>query len=237
MSLFKQYLKNIYNIFKSNWKGFLVIGFIYLLIFALIGPSFEPMVYDNLETKLETVITTKTTAEIGQFLIVSFFTLFVITIFITTIHNFFVFILVKGISDNKFHYLKLIKNNFKYIGKLFLFSALKVSVIFLGIFFFLIPGIYFTFIFCFALPIMAKENLSIMESIKKAMAVFKKDWWRNILLIVCLKVIIFAAMIAFSIIKINGIAMIADLFLTTGLAYLLVYNPIKPKQILSQENE
>ncbi len=237
MSLFKQYLKNIYDIFKSNWKGFLVIGFVYLLIFALIGPSFEPMVYDNLETKLETVITTQTTVQITQFLIISFFALLVIAIFITTIHNFFVFILVKGISDDKFHHLKLIRSNFKYIGKLFLFSALKVLVIFLGVFFFLIPGIYFTFIFCFALPIMAKENLSIIESVKKAMVIFKKDWWRNILLIAGLKIIIFAAMIAFSIIKINGIAMIADLFLTTGLVYLLVYNPIKPKPLLSKENE
>lgn len=237
MSLFKQYLKNIYNTFKSNWKGFLIIGFIYLLIFALIGPSFEPMIYDNLEMKLETIATTQTAIQITQFLVISFFALLVVAIFVTTIHNFFVFILVKGISDNKFHYLKLIQSNFKYIGKLFLFSALKILIIFLGVFFFLVPGIYFTLIFCFALPIMAKENLSIIESIKKAMAVFKKDWWRNILLIVGLKIIIFAAMILFSIIKINGIAMIADLFLTTGLVYLLIYNPIKPKPLLIKENE
>ncbi|MDD3156393.1 MAG: hypothetical protein PHP14_03230 [Candidatus Pacebacteria bacterium] len=44
-------------------------------------------------------------------------------------------------------------------------------------------------------------------------------------------------MIAFSIIKINGLVMLADLFFTTGLIYLLIYNPIKPKQILIKENE
>jgi len=237
MHLFKQYLNDIYNIFKSNWKSFLIIGFIYLLIFALLAPSFEPMVYDNLETKLETIITTKTNAEIGQFLMVSFLALLAITIVITSIHNFFVFVLVKGIAKSKFHYLEILRSNFKYFLKILLFSALKVLVIFFGILFFLIPGIYFTFIFCFALPIMAKEDLSIISSIKRAMEVFKKDWWRNILLIVFLKVIIFAAMIAFSIIKINGLVMLADLFFTTGLIYLLIYNPIKPKQILIKENE
>ncbi|MFA5230057.1 MAG: hypothetical protein WC422_01220 [Candidatus Paceibacterota bacterium] len=52
---------------------------------------------------------------------------------------------------------------------------IEVLIITFGIIFFIVPGIYCLFIFSFALPIMANENLSIVSSIKKAQRILNQN--------------------------------------------------------------
>lgn len=239
MSLFKLYSKRIFDIFLANWKNFLIAGVIYLLIFVILAPA-SNLVDNQLNNKLEALDNIKINSNIIRWLFMMIIAMFVASIVAISIHNFFIYILSKAIGTSDFHFLKLLKQNLKNFWKILLFSLLEILVVTISIIFFIIPGIYFLFIFSFALPIMANENLSIIDSIKKAARILNQNLWRNIGLILLLKAFVILGWIVGSWLKINGLITLADWFVTTALIYLLIYEPInteKDQIELKTENE
>lgn len=236
MKLLKSYLNKIYDIFISNWKQFLILGLIYLIIFSLFSPVFLP-INDQLTSKLELMDNSKLNSNLMQWVVIGLIGLFFITTWIIAINNFFVFILSKILNQDNFNYSQIIKNNLKYFWKILLFSLIELITITLGIIFFIIPGIYYIFVFHFALPIMANENLSIIDSIKKANKILKANLWKNISLIILAKILLGLALFLSSIIKINGVIILADWFITTALVYLIIYNPIENPTKVNIQNE
>jgi len=229
MKLLKAYLHKIYKIFISNWKQFLILGIIYLLIFAIFSPIFN-FSSDLITQKLELLDASKLNNSLTKWIAFGLIGFFITTTLILTFHNFFVFVLSKLFDKQKFNYFKEIKNNLKYFWKIFLFSFIELIIITLGLFLFLLPGIYCLFVFYFTLPILANENLSIIESIKKANKIFKTNFWKNISIILLIKLAIIILLIFASIIKMNGIIALADWFISSALIYLIIYNPIELKK-------
>lgn len=87
---------------------------------------------------------------------------------------------------------------------------------------------------------MANENLSIISAIKKAQRIFNQNLWKNIGLILLLKLILLLGLMAASLIKISGLITLIDWFATTALIYLIIYEPINienNKPALKTENE
>jgi uncharacterized membrane protein len=239
MKLLKLYTQKIFDIFKANWKNFLIIGVIYLLIFAAFSPL--SVNFDNqLTHQLELLDNTKISMNLIRWLMIGIIGIFVTSVIVTSIHNFFIFVLSKSFSINNFNILNVLKQNFKSFWKVALFSLIEVLIITFGIIFFIVPGIYCLFIFSFALPIMANENLSIVSSIKKAQRILNQNLWKNIGLILLLKLIVLLGLIVASLIKINGLITLIDWFVTTALIYLIIYEPInieKNQPELKTENE
>ncbi len=239
MKLLKLYAQKIFDIFKANWKNFLIIGAIYLLIFAAFSPL--SVNFDNqLTHQLELLDNTKISMNLIRWLMIGIIGIFVTSVIVTSIHNFFIFVLSKSFSINNFNILNVLKQNFKSFWKVALFSLIEVLIITFGIIFFIVPGIYCLFIFSFALPIMANENLSIVSSIKKAQRILNQNLWKNIGLILLLKLIVLLGLIVASLIKINGLITLIDWFVTTALIYLIIYEPInieKNQPELKTENE
>lgn len=236
MKLLKIYLKNIYEIFMSNWKQFLLIGIVYLLIFAAFSPTFEP-INDQLNTKLNLIDNIKVSQELIKWLAFGLIAIFLITTWIVSVHNYFIFVLSKILDKKDFNWLNALKSNLKYFWKILLFSLIELLAITFGIVFLLLPGIYSIFVFHFALPIMANENLSIWESIKKGNKIFKQNLWKNVSLILLLKVLLLVAMFFGSFVKINGLVVLADWFITSALIYLIIYSPIKQTKEIKDQNE
>jgi len=236
MKLLKSYLNKIYDIFISNWKQFLILGLIYLIVFSIFSPIFSP-INDQLTNKLELIDNSKLNTNLIQWVVIGLIGLFFVTTWIIAINNFFVFILSKILNQGNFNFLQIIKGNLKYFWKILLFSLIELIVITLGIIFFLIPGIYCLFVFHFALPIMANENLSIIDSIKKANKILKANLWKNISLIILAKIFLIISLMLSSIIKINGVIVLADWFITTALVYLIIYNPIENSTQINTQNE
>jgi len=239
MKLLKLYTQKIFDIFKANWKNFLIMGAIYLLIFAAFSPL--SVNFDNqLTHQLELLDNTKISMNLIRWLMIGIIGIFVTSVIVTSIHNFFIFVLSKSFSINNFNILNVLKQNFKSFWKVALFSLIEVLIITFGIIFFIVPGIYCLFIFSFALPIMANENLSIVSSIKKAQRILNQNLWKNIGLILLLKLIVLLGLIVASLIKINGLITLIDWFVTTALIYLIIYEPInieKNQPELKTENE
>jgi len=239
MKLLKLYAQKIFDIFKANWKSFLIIGAIYLLIFATFSPL--SVSFDNqLTHQLELMDNTKISMNLIRWLIIGIIGIFIATVIITIIHNFFIFLLSKAIGTNNFNILNIFKQNLKSFWKVALFSLIEIFIIAFGVIFFIVPGIYCLFIFSFALPIMANENLSIISAIKKAQRIFNQNLWKNIGLILLLKLILLLGLMAASLIKISGLITLIDWFATTALIYLIIYEPINienNKPALKTENE
>ncbi len=239
MKLLKLYAQKIFDIFKTNWKSFLIIGAIYLLIFTALSPL--SVSFDNqLSHQLELMDNAKMNTNLIRWLIIGIIGIFAASIVIISIHNFFVFVLSKAIGTNNFNILNIFKQNIKSFWKVALFSLLEIFIITFGMFFFIAPGIYCLFIFSFALPIMANENLSVINSIKKARRIFSQNLWKNIGLILLSKLILLLGLIIASFIKINGLITLIDWFATTTLIYLIIYEPINienNKPALKTENE
>ena len=173
-------------------------------------------------------------------IIISLVGLSIISSWLLCIHNFFSSGLIILIGHPELNYSQIIKKTFKSFWKIFGFSVLEFFIITFGLILFLIPGIYFLFVFYFALPIMINENLSIFKAIKKAKTVLKHRTWKKISLIILSKIVLFLAMIIFSIINLNGIIMIADWFISNLLIYQLIYNEdemIENQEKLITENE
>jgi len=236
MKLLKTYLKDIYEIFMSNWKQFLLIGAVYLLIFAVFSPTFDP-INDQLNTKLNLLDNTKMSTNIIQWLAIGLAALFFVTTWIIAVHNYFIFVLSKILDKKDFNWVNVLKNNLKHFWKILLFSFIELIAITFGIVFLLLPGIYLIFVFHFALPIMANENLSIAKSLKKASKIFKQNLWKNISVILLLKAIMMVALFLGSFIKINGLIVLADWFITSALIYLIIYSPIKQTKEIKDQNE
>jgi uncharacterized membrane protein len=96
------------------------------------------------------------------------------------------------------------------------------------------------FIFFFAFPTMINENLSILKAIKKAKKSFRQNMGKKIKIILLLKFFLFIAAIIFSMAEIDGIGTLADLFMSSTLAYLLIYTPeeiLPTTEKLTTENE
>lgn len=121
MKLLKLYAQKIFDIFKANWKSFLIIGAIYLLIFATFSPL--SVSFDNqLTHQLELMDNTKISMNLIRWLIIGIIGIFIATVIITIIHNFFIFLLSKAIGTNNFNILNIFKQNLKVFEKL-LYSA------------------------------------------------------------------------------------------------------------------
>jgi len=222
MSLLKLYTKKIFDIFSANWKNFLIIGIIYLLVFVIFAPT-SNLIDNQLNDKIETI---KTSGHILNLLIIFAIGMLIISIFAISIHNFFIYVLTKAISAGDFNFRKLLKQNLKNFWKISLFSLLELLIITLSIILFILPGIYLLFIFSFALIIMANDNLSIINSLKKAYRVFNQNLWKNIGLILLWKFIVLLGWIVGSWLRINGLVTLADWFVTTALIYLMIYEPL-----------
>jgi len=219
----------------SNKKQFLLLSVIYLIIFSTLSLFFD-FFNDGLNQNLEIWIS----SNLISWFLFGLLGLFIISIVIITIHNFFTFVLVKALNENDFHFWIIIKKNSKHLLKILLFSLIEFIIVALGIIFFFIPGIYYLFVFSFSIIILANENLSFINSFKKATKVFRANLWSDIKIIALFKLIIWLCLIIGSFIKINGFLTLIDWFITTILIYLLIYNPIEnkmKKEIINSPNE
>lgn len=223
----------------SNWKQFLVLGLIYLLIFFAFSNAFSPF-NDKLAQGFELMDNTKMNNAIIKVLVIGLVAFTLISTWLLSIHNFFVGALINLLANPELSYRLILKKTLKSFWKIFAFSILQLFVVTFGLIFFLLPGIYLLFIFYFALPIMINENLSIIKSLKKAKTIFNQKMWQKISLILLLKLSLFIVMIIFSIIELSGVVILADWFLSTMLVYSLIYNEddvIKSSEKLTTENE
>ena len=238
MNNFKKTLNKIFDIFMSNWKQFLIVGLIYLLIFFAFSSAFTPL-SDNFSKGFEMIDGSKMTNTIIKMVITGLVSLSVISIWLVFINNFFVGVFINMFNNPELNWKLAIKKTWKFFWRIFGFSILQLFTVVFGLIFFLLPGIYMIFIFFFALPIMINENISVFKAIKKAKTVFKQNLWSKVKIIVLLKLALCLATIILSMVKADGLITLADLFMSSSLAYLLIYTneEVLTSKKLTTENE
>ncbi len=238
MKNFKKTLGKIFDIFMSNWKQFLIVGLIYLLIFFAFSSAFTP-ISNNFSKGFEMIDNSKMNNALIKMIITGIVSLSLISSWLVCINNFFVGVFINMFSNPELNYKLAIKKTLKSFWKILGLSIIEFFAVVFGLIFFLIPGIYLIFIFFFALPIMINENISIFKAIKKAKNVFKQKMWDKVKIIVLLKFFLCLATIILSMVKANGLVTLADLFMSTALAYLLIYTSeeVLIPEKLTTENE
>jgi hypothetical protein len=239
MENFKKALAKIYDIFMSNWKQFLIVGLIYLLIFFAFKNIFDPL-SEKFSKGFEMIDNSKMNNTLIKSIITGIVSLSMIASLLVCINNFFTGVFINIFNNPELNYILALKKTLKSFWKILGFSIIEFFIVVFGLIFFLIPGIYMLFIFFFAFPTMINENLSILKAIKKAKKSFRQNMGKKIKIILLLKFFLFIAAIIFSMAEIDGIGTLADLFMSSTLAYLLIYTPEEILPItekLTTENE
>lgn len=231
MNLFKRLIVKAKDFFILEMKPITMAGILFLVVgFPLTNFFNELMdwfsnhpVFQNFKLGIELSgpILTK---EMVSFILATLGVLFLCFLLLTLLQYFFSAIFLSIIHKTEHNLLKMAKNIFRRIPQLIGFILLESLFTIIGFILFIIPGIFVYFVFYFAFTIMITENKGVFSSVAKAFMFLKSRFWKVVPTILALKIIILIAHPLTEWIGLGGVALVANLFLSSFFAYQMLYS-------------
>lgn len=102
-------------------------------------------------------------------------------------------------ENSEFSTSDVLRNALSRFGQAFLLTILIFITVFVSVFFFIIPALYFGIVLSLALPIMFFDKVDAIEAYKRSFALIKEKWWSTFGIIFIAWLIAYAVTLIFSI--------------------------------------
>lgn len=198
--------KEMWEVFKGNWKSFLVIGILSLIVMILVTTILGSLIGAELlmsMTKIKNVqalslFITQHKVVLLQFLILLFMLFLVETFFVGAIYY--------QIKDKEKSYFSALNNAYHNFWRLLGAAFLQSLIVCLGIIFFIIPGIYLGVLLAFVLPIAVFEDKGAALSLMSSISLLKNHWWATLFRLLAFGCLYFLVSLGLNALMLGGLS-------------------------------